>query len=120
MRVSLVFRKYGPRETNFDRNIRLTEFELRTSRQWGAFHNHNTATVVSATTTVLNFQVGVRIAEMRHFTGWEIFCHRLPKLTKLTIVFIGDECPTGKFPKDFTYKSKDVQQVPTDYFEQLW
>jgi hypothetical protein len=30
---------------------------------------------------------------------------------KLTIVFIGDECPTGQFPKDFTYKSKDVQQV---------
>ena len=48
---------------------------------------------------------------MRHFVGWEIFCHRLPKLTKLTIVFIGDECPTGQFPKDFTYKSKDVQQV---------
>lgn len=53
---------------------------------------------------------GVRIAEMRHFTGWEIFCHRLPKLLKLTLVFIGDECPTGQFPKDFTYKSKDVQQ----------
>lgn len=48
---------------------------------------------------------------MRHFIGWEIFCHRLPKLVKLTIVFIGDECPTGQFPKEFTYKSKDVQQV---------
>ena len=48
---------------------------------------------------------------MRHFIGWEIFCHRLPKLVKLTIVFIGDECPTGQFPKEFTYKSKDGQQV---------
>ena len=55
-------------------------------------------------------QVGVRFAEMRHFTGWEILAHRLPKLLNLTLVFIGDECPTGEFPKDFTYKSKDVQQ----------
>ncbi len=47
---------------------------------------------------------------MRHFTGWEILAHRLPKLLNLTLVFIGDECPTGEFPKDFTYKSKDVQQ----------
>ena len=56
---------------------------------------------------------------MRHFTGWEILCHRLPKLVKLTVVFIGDECPTGEFPKDFTYKSKDVQQVKWNRWESL-
>ena len=56
-------------------------------------------------------QVGVRFAEMRHFTGWEILCHRLPKLVKLTLVFIGDECPTGEFPKDFTYKVINIADV---------
>ena len=53
--------------------------------------------------------VGARIAEMRHLTGWEIIAHRLPKLKKLTFVFIGDECPLSEFPKDFTYKSKEIQ-----------
>jgi hypothetical protein len=48
--------------------------------------------------------VGTRLAEMRNLTGWEIISHRLPKLRKLTIVFIGDECPLQEFPKDFTYK----------------
>ena len=48
--------------------------------------------------------VGTRLAEMRNLTGWEIIAHRLPQLKKLTIVFIGDECPLDEFPKDFTYK----------------
>jgi len=53
--------------------------------------------------------VGSRVAEMRHLTGWEIIAHRLPKLKTLTFVFIGDECPLSEFPKDFTYKSKEIQ-----------
>ena len=48
--------------------------------------------------------VGTRIAEMRNLTGWEILAQRLPQLLKLTIIFIGDECPLEEFPKDFTYK----------------
>ena len=48
--------------------------------------------------------VGTRLAEIRHLTGWEIIAHRLPQLKKLTVVFVGDECPLSEFPKDFTYK----------------
>merc|ERR1711874_188103 len=45
--------------------------------------------------------VGTRLAEIRHLTGWEIIAHRLPQLKKLTVVFVGDECPLSEFPKDF-------------------
>ena len=54
--------------------------------------------------------VGVRRAELRHVTGWEVIPSRLPNLKRLKLVFIGDESPTPKdFPKEFTYKSKDLQ-----------
>ncbi len=36
--------------------------------------------------------------------------HRLPKLRTLNIVFIGDECPLADMPRDFTFKSKEIQQ----------
>jgi len=58
--------------------------------------------------------VGTRLAEMRNLTGWEIIAHRLPQLKNLTIVFIGDECPLDEFPKDFTYKSKELQTERAD------
>lgn len=53
--------------------------------------------------------VGSRVAEMRFLAGWEIIAHRLPALRALNVVFIGDECPLQEFPKDFTFKSKDMQ-----------
>ena len=48
--------------------------------------------------------VGTRLSEMRNLIGWEMIAHRLPKLCKLNIIFVGDECPLEDFPKDFTYK----------------
>ena len=42
--------------------------------------------------------------------GWEIIAHELPELKHLNFVFIGDECPLTELPKDFTYKSKEIQQ----------
>ena len=47
---------------------------------------------------------------IRHVTGWEIIAHELPNLKHLNLVFIGDECPLAELPKDFTYKSKEIQQ----------
>jgi len=54
--------------------------------------------------------VGVRVAEFRNVVGWEIIAHELPELKHLNFVFIGDECPLAELPKDFTYKSKEIQQ----------
>jgi len=54
--------------------------------------------------------VGARTAEIRHLVGWEIIALRLPNLTKLHIVFIGDEIITGSFPPTFTYKSFAAQR----------
>ena len=42
--------------------------------------------------------------------GWEIIAHELPHLKHLNLVFIGDECPLAELPRDFTYKSKEIQQ----------
>ena len=53
--------------------------------------------------------VGVRLAEFRNVMGWEIIAHELPQLKHLTLVFIGDECPLAELPRDFTYKSKEIQ-----------
>ena len=53
--------------------------------------------------------VGARVAEFRNVLGWEIIAHELPNLKHLTLVFIGDECPLAELPKDFTYKSKEIQ-----------
>ena len=50
----------------------------------------------------------------RHVTGWEIIAHELPNLKHLNLVFIGDECPLAELPKDFTYKSKEIQQNRKD------
>ena len=46
----------------------------------------------------------------RNVVGWEIIAHELPELKHLNFVFIGDECPLAELPKDFTYKSKEIQQ----------
>lgn len=54
--------------------------------------------------------VGVRVAEFRNVLGWEILAHELPNLKHLNLVFIGDECPLAELPRDFTYKSKEIQQ----------
>ena len=63
--------------------------------------------------------VGARTAEIRHLVGWEIIALRLPKLSKLHIVFIGDEIITGSFPPTFTYKSfaaqKDKPELEVKY-----
>lgn len=53
--------------------------------------------------------VGTRISEMRHLGGWEIIACRLPKLRRLRIVFVGLEAVTGDFPREFSYKGKDLQ-----------
>ena len=49
--------------------------------------------------------------------GWEIIAHELPELKHLNFVFIGDECPLAELPKDFTYKSKEIQQNRTNSAE---
>ena len=59
--------------------------------------------------------VGVRLAEFRNVIGWEIIAHELPELKHLNLVFIGDECPLAELPRDFTYKSKEIQQYRTKY-----
>jgi len=61
--------------------------------------------------------VGVRLAEFRNVMGWEIIAHELPQLKHLTLVFIGDECPLAELPRDFTYKSKEIQQNRTNSAE---
>ena len=58
--------------------------------------------------------VGVRLAEFRNVMGWEIIAHELPELKHLNLVFIGDECPLADLPRDFTYKSKEIQQNRKD------
>ena len=42
--------------------------------------------------------------------GWEIIAHELPNLKHLNLVFVGDECPLAELPRDFAYKSKEIQQ----------
>lgn len=54
--------------------------------------------------------VGVRRAELRHLVGWEIIASRLPKLQRLKLVFIGDEAVHKDLPKEFSYKSKNLQR----------
>lgn len=54
--------------------------------------------------------VGVRVAEFRNVVGWEILAQELPNLKNLNLIFIGDECPLAELPRDFTYKSKEIQQ----------
>ena len=64
--------------------------------------------------------VGVRRAELRHLIGWEILACRLPKLKRLRLHFIGDEATVGDFPKEFSYKGRDLQSerpnVEVKYF----
>ena len=55
-----------------------------------------------------------RIAEIRHLVGWEIIALRLPQLTTLHVVFIGDEVISGSFPSTFTYKSTEAQKERPD------
>ena len=52
----------------------------------------------------------LQIKFFRNVVGWEIIAHELPELKHLNFVFIGDECPLAELPKDFTYKSKEIQQ----------
>lgn len=54
------------------------------------------------------------MAEFRNVVGWEMVAHRLPKLNKMTLVFIGDEVPLAELPKDFKYKSKQIQKGRND------
>ena len=58
--------------------------------------------------------VGARTAEVRHLVGWEILALRLPRLTRLNIVFIGDEVISGAFPPTFTFKSAEAQKEKPD------
>lgn len=53
--------------------------------------------------------VGVRLAEFRNVVGWELIAHELPNLKHMTLVFVGDEVPLADLPRDFTYKSKEIQ-----------
>ena len=58
--------------------------------------------------------VGVRRAELRHLIGWEILACRLPRLRRLRLHFIGDEATVGDFPKEFSYKGRDLQNERPD------
>ena len=67
-------------------------------------------TPISEAQSITIHLVGVRVAEFRNVLGWEIIAHELPNLKHLNLVFIGDECPLAELPRDFTYKSKEIQQ----------
>ena len=60
------------------------------------------------------FHTFLLFAEVRHLVGWEVLAHRLPRLRRLHVVFIGDEVMSGDFPPTFTYKSSEAQSQRPD------
>ncbi len=64
--------------------------------------------------------VGVRRAEIRNLTGWEIIASRLPKLKELRLYFVGDEAEHLDLPAEFTYQGRHLQserpQLRVRYF----
>ena len=66
------------------------EYTCQMTALYGAYKAYNFA-ILSQTNRLVIHVVGARQAETLDLTRWEIFCHQLPKLLKLIVVFIGPE-----------------------------